>query len=155
VANASYTSSGGVHTGQFSTAQQTRLPVNARHLPAATRTPAIVDHAGSGPVAVLTTDCFAFDDAADHYGLRSYEPDARAVEMDDAACALACHDFGVQAPPWVSVRKSSDPQMTGGDLATEKKQAAAIYEKYGYWTTVCSAIAVWALIADLPASQHS
>jgi hypothetical protein len=40
--------------------------------------------------------------------------------------------------------------MTGGDLATEKKQAAAIYEKYGYWTSIGSVISCWALIARVP-----
>ena len=32
-------------------------------------------------------------------------------------------------------------------LADQTKTAAQIYEKYGYWTTVCSAIATWAVIA--------
>ena len=34
-------------------------------------------------------DFFAFDDAQDYYGLRTYDPQARAVEMDDAALGLA------------------------------------------------------------------
>jgi hypothetical protein len=38
--------------------------------------------------------------------------------------------------------------MDGGQsLADQTKTAAQIYEKYGYWTTVCSAIATWAVIA--------
>ena len=36
-----------------------------------------------------------------------------------------------------------------GDLEAQKKWASQIYEKFGYWTTVGSAIACWAVIADL------
>ena len=32
------------------------------------------------PVSVISTDFFAFDDASNHYGLRTYQPDAKAVE---------------------------------------------------------------------------
>jgi hypothetical protein len=48
-----------------------------------------------------------------------------------------------------SIRNASDPQMDGPDLNTEKQQAAAIYERYGYWTTIGSAITCWAAIARL------
>ena len=68
--------------------------------------------------------------------------------MDDSALPLACTDLP-DPPPWVSVRNASDPQMTGATVKDEAKQAAAIYEKYGYWTSVCSAITSWALIASL------
>jgi hypothetical protein len=34
--------------------------------------------------------------------------------------------------------------MGGGTLASQKQQAEEIYERYGYTTTVCSALAVWA-----------
>ena len=68
--------------------------------------------------------------------------------MDDAALGLALREV-TDPPPWISVRNASDPQMTGDNLATEKKQAAAIYEKYGYWTSIGSVIACWALITEL------
>ena len=43
---------------------------------------------------------------------------------------------------------ASDSQMDGAQsLADQTNTAAQIYEKYGYWTTVCSAIATWAVIA--------
>lgn len=146
-AHAAFTSHGALGTSRFAEATQTLIPVNAAHLPPAPRHPKIWTN-GSTPLSVLTTDFFAFDDADDHYGLRSYEPDAKAVEMDDAALALAAGDLS--APPtWVSVRNASDPQMNGASLDEETKQAAAIYEKYGYWTTVGSAITCWALIASL------
>ena len=40
-------------------------------------------------------------------------------------------------------------QMNGGSVTQEANAAAAIYEKYGYWTTVGSAITCWALITSL------
>jgi hypothetical protein len=68
--------------------------------------------------------------------------------MDDAALGLAL--AGMTDPPaWVSVRNASDPRVTGGDITTEKKQAAAIYKKYGYWTSIGSVIGCWALITTI------
>ncbi len=145
-AHDSYTSPLRLHPGEFTTAASRLLPVNAVHLPSGDHTPRIWVDAHDHPAQAVSTDFFAFDDAEDHYGLRTYDPRARAVEMDDAALGLACTDLA-DPPPWVSVRNASDPQMTGGDLAEEKTQAAAIYEKYGYWTTIASAITCWSLIA--------
>ena len=136
----------------LATAQQTLIPVNARHLPAAVRTPIIFTDTTTNPTSVLSTDFFAFDDATNHYGLRTYQPDAKAVEMDDAALGLACTDL-TNPPPWISVRNASDPQMNAPTLAEETKQAAAIYEKYGYWTSIGSAITCWALTAGLQPSN--
>lgn len=134
----------------FTTAVTDLIPVNARHLPPAGRAPqVIVVGAAGGPVSTVTTDFFAFDDASDHFGLRTYQPDAHAVEMDDAALPLAIADLA-DPPRWLSVRNASDPQMDGPDLQDEVKQAAAIYEKYGYWTSIGSAIACWALAVARP-----
>jgi nucleoside phosphorylase len=150
-AHAAYTSSGTqpAHT-HLPTAQQTLIPVNATtHLPPAQRTPAILTDTTTDPTSVISTGFFAFDDARDSYGLRTYQPDAKAVEMDDAALGLACTDLA-DPPPWISVRNASDPQMNAPTLAEETTQATAIYEKYGYWTTIGSAITCWALTAGLP-----
>jgi nucleoside phosphorylase len=107
----------------------------------------------TGPAQILggttiTTDFFAFDDEADTYGLRTYEPTARAVEMDDAALGLACSSMATP-PPWLSIRNASDPQMSGANVHAEDVEAADIYKRYGYDTTSCSAIACWAIIAGL------
>ncbi|SDI86908.1 Phosphorylase superfamily protein [Frankineae bacterium MT45] len=148
-ATASYRSTGKQPShSHFHTANTKLIPVNAAHLPAAARNPSIVTDTPHAPASVLSTDFFAFDDAKDHYGLRTFQPDARVVEMDDAALGLACSDLE-NPPPWVSVRNASDPQMDAATLAEETTQAAAIYEKYGYWTTVGSAITCWALVAGL------
>ncbi|SOD70988.1 nucleoside phosphorylase [Jatrophihabitans sp. GAS493] len=148
-ATASYSSAGKQPShSHFHTANTKLIPVNAAHLPPAERGPSIVADSAKNPVSVLSTDFFAFDDANNHYGLRTFQPDAKAVEMDDAALGLACSDLA-DPPPWVSVRNASDPQMNAATLAEETKQAAAIYEQYGYWTTVGSAITCWALVAGL------
>jgi hypothetical protein len=48
------------------------------------------------------------------------------------------------------VRNASDPQIdaTGLTLTQSRTKAGQIYEKFGYWTTISSAIACWALILD-------
>jgi nucleoside phosphorylase len=126
-------------------AQLTLIPANSAKLPKAPRLPVILTDVDTD-VETVTTDFFAFDTSTDAYGLRKFDAGARAVEMDDGALGLALTSTSTP-PAWLSVRNASDPQMTGGTLKTEDKEAAAIYRKYGYWTTVNSAIACWALIA--------
>lgn len=99
---------------------------------------------------VITTDFFAFDDVENTYGLQTFIPGPGAVEMDDAACGLAIQDLGTKAPKWLAVRNASDPQMPKQTtIAGEDKTAAQIYQKYGYWTTINSALVVWAIIAHM------
>jgi nucleoside phosphorylase len=134
-----------------STVNQTSLPdtaaliaANTGRLPAATRPPAI-----STGSAVLTTDFFGWDNTTDiPFGLRAYNPNATMVEMGDAALGLAIGQL--QDPPqWTAIRNASDPQMDGTlPLATQESRAGAIYNKYGYWTSINSAIACWAVITD-------
>ena len=51
---------------------------------------------------------------------------------------------------WAAVRNASDPQMDTQGLTPKEVRAKAgqIYEKFGYWTTVSSAIACWELVLD-------
>lgn len=95
---------------------------------------------------VETVGYFAFADTADSYGVVSNDLNAGVEEMDDGAVALALQGSNTQ---WISIRNASDPQMGGGSLPEQKKQAEQIYERFGYWTTVCSALACWGLLADL------
>lgn len=115
---------------------------NADQIPAQYRTrPIKVWSSGT----VMTTDFFAWGDSTDHFGLLAAASDCLLVEMDDAALALAresMHD----APPFLSIRNASDPVMPGNlPLAEQKTQAGDIYEKYGYFTTVGSAITCGAI----------
>lgn len=149
-AQASYTDSNDAGAGgpHLKLAEETLLPVNAAQLPAGGRAPRIRVNSARWPAEVLTTDFFAFDDAENSYGLRTYDPNARAVEMGDAVLGLVATQDLQNPPAWVCVRNASDPQIPEANtLADEAKQAAQIYEQYGYLTTVGSAITCWALIA--------
>ena len=96
---------------------------------------------------VLTTDAFLFDDVSDRFGLRTYDPAARAVEMDAAVIGLVAQDLGVAMPTYTSLRSASDPQMNGANIAAEEKESSAIYERYGYAAQVATLCAVWQIIA--------
>jgi hypothetical protein len=147
-AQATYSNSHAPAGAYFRTANTKLIPANAPQLPPAPRTPRIVTGTVSKPIDVLTTDFFAFDDDTNDYGLRTTDPQARAVEMGDAVLGLVCTEDLPKPPSWFVVRNASDPQIGGnGTLREKAAEAARIYERYGYWTTVCSAIATWALIA--------
>jgi len=68
--------------------------------------------------------------------------------MGDAILGLVCSEMVDAAPRWVAVRNVSDPQIKSeGTLREQAQLAASIYKAYGRWSSVCSAIACWALIA--------
>jgi hypothetical protein len=120
------------------------IPANVSHLPSLPRSPRI--YTGTtvlgGPNIVVTTDIFAYDDSTDHYHLQGK---GSMVEMDDAVLALACEDLGDSAPAWLAIRNASDPQV-GPNLT--KADAAKIYEDYGYWTSLTSVLACWAVVTS-------
>ncbi len=135
-----------VSNKQFATAQSL-MATNATKLPAAKRDPAIFARATKTvtPIDVVTTDFFAFDDTTNFHGLQGL---GSAVEMGDAVLGLVIEGLGTAAPRWIAIRNASDPQIDGSlPMAQQNITAAQIYEKFGYWTTVCSAIATWAVIA--------
>ena len=94
---------------------------------------------------ILTTDYFEFGTSTNDL--------ARAgcgVEMGDAALGMVCDELGADAPRWLVVRNASDPQINGSLPTSPDVQAmwaVWFYDTYGYWTTVSSAIATWAVIA--------
>jgi len=122
---------------------------NLDHLPASGRPPRVYT-AGTAEVPlpdIVTTDFFAFDDTANTFGLQGR---GAAVEMGDAVLGMAIQQLGTGAPKWAAVRNASDPQIDSNGL-TEREaatKAAQIYERFGYWTTIPSAIVCWALIMD-------
>jgi hypothetical protein len=96
--------------------------------------------------SVVTTDFFGFDTSNNHYGLQGL---GDVSEMGDAVLGLVCSQIGTRAPRWLAVRNVSDPQIKA-DGMTLKQQAAfaaQIYKGFGRWSSVCSAIVCWALIA--------
>ncbi len=61
---------------------------------------------------------------------------------------LVCNELGENAPWYVAVRNISDPQIKAeGSLHDQAKIAAQIYKVFGRWSSVCSALVCWALIA--------
>jgi uridine phosphorylase len=120
------------------------IKANESHLPSLPRQPRVYsgDTVLNESNTIVTTDIFAYDDATDHYQLQGK---GTMVEMDDAVLALACEELGNKAPDWLAIRNASDPQV-GPNLT--KADAANIYSKYGYWTTLSSVFGCWAVITS-------
>ena len=140
--DAIYTSSAPTTT-LFATAE-TLFNANAAQLPQDnTRLPTIMQ--GDDPASsVVTTDFFGFDTSDNYYGLQGL---GDVSEMGDAVLGLVCSQMATP-PRWLAVRNVSDPQIKAeGTLAEESALATQIYKAYGRWSSVCSAIVCWALIA--------
>jgi hypothetical protein len=120
---------------------------NAGQLPKDnTRPPKVVRVAPSQlSNSVVTTDFFGFDISDNHYHLQGL---GDLSEMGDAVLGLVASKLGDDAPPWVAVRNVSDPQIKAeGTLKQQAALAAQIYKGFGRWSSVCSAIVCWAIIA--------
>jgi hypothetical protein len=134
-------------TTHFASAR-TLFKANAGQLPKDnTRPPRIVrvsTHALAS--SVVTTDFFGFDTSDNHYGLKGL---GDVSEMGDAILGLVANEMGEKAPRWIAVRNVSDPQIKadGMTLKQQAALAAQIYKGFGRWSSVCSAIVCWALIA--------
>lgn len=140
--NAVYTSSAPMT--KFFASAEALFNANAGQLPRDnTRPPKIVQSVDPAS-SVVTTDFFGFDTSDNHYGLQGL---GDVSEMDDAVLGLV--DSAMATPPrWVSVRNVSDPQIKAeGTLKKQAALAANIYKAFGRWSSVCSAIVCWALIA--------
>jgi hypothetical protein len=126
---------------------RTLFKANAGQLPKDnTRPPNIVRVApGALASSVMTTDFFGFDTSDNHYHLQGL---GDVSEMGDAVLGLVASQIGDKAPRWVAVRNVSDPQIKAeGTLRQQAVVAAQIYKGFGRWSSVCSAIVCWALIA--------
>jgi nucleoside phosphorylase len=102
-----------------------------------------------GPTAktgILTTDFFGFDNTANTYGLQGK---GDLSEMGDAVLGMVCQQLGAKAPSYAIVRNVSDPEISSGTLTLRQqaKLAGDIYKAYGRWSSVCSAIVCWAMVA--------
>lgn len=134
-------------TAHFATAAKL-FRANSAQLPKDnTRSPQIVN-VGEKDVAssVVTTDFFGFDTSDNYYKLQGL---GGLSEMGDAVLGVVCSQLGASAPRWLAVRNVSDPQISsaGTTLEQQANMAAQIYKGFGRWSTVCSAIVCWALIA--------
>ena len=126
---------------------KTLFKANSARLPKDnTRAPEVVNVApGALSSSVVTTDFFGFDTSNNHYGLKGM---GDLSEMGDAVLGLVAKQMGEKAPRWLAVRNVSDPQIKAeGTLTQQDAMAAHIYKAFGRWSSVCSAIVCWALIA--------
>jgi len=146
IAQANY-STKAVNQEYLSKAKQL-FKVNANRLPPEnTRQPKIVVVTPRKlSSSVVTTDFFGFDTSSNYYKLKGL---GDVSEMGDAVLGLVCKEMGADAPRWVAVRNVSDPQIKseGLTITEQAKIAAQIYKGFGRWSSVCSAIVSWALIA--------
>jgi nucleoside phosphorylase len=145
-AQAEYKSPGAIRQVRF--AEATKLfQANASQLPNTNKRkiPRIAV-SKSLSAAVVTTDFFGFDTVEDAYHLKGL---GSLSEMGDAVLGFVAKGLGRKAPPYVIVRNVSDPQINepGASLKQQGHDASAIYKGFGRWSSVCSAIACWALIA--------
>src|SRR6266480_385087 len=121
---------------------------NSSFLPGDNRRPPKIVTARNQRQGILTTDYFGFDNTANTYRLQGK---GDLSEMGDAVLGMVCADLGAAAPQFVIVRNVSDPEIDskGLTLSQQKKMAADIYKRYGRWSSVCSAIVCWAIVAGL------
>jgi len=91
---------------------------------------------------IVTTDKFEFDDVQNDFNLQGK---GAMVEMGDAVLGLAIKEMGSPAK-WLAIRNASDPQMPSKD----SNGSSDIYLEFGYWTSIVSALASWACVADYP-----
>jgi nucleoside phosphorylase len=135
---------GGVKPRNFAMAKKL-FKANASQLPPDNTRPPKILTARNKAGAVLTTDFFGFDTSDNRYHLK----DLGAVsEMGDAVLGLLSSRPDAPKTSWMAVRNVSDPQIKAEGSPSEQAHAAAqIYKTFGRWSSVCSAIVCWALIA--------
>jgi len=141
--DADYTA--GAPRAKYLAKARTLFKANAGQLPKDNaRSPKIL-RSKAPAASVLTTDFFGFDTSDDHYGLQGL---GSVSEMGDAVLGLVMSRMGSGAPRWVAVRNVSDPQIKAeGTLREQAHLAGQIYKGFGRWSSICSAIVCWALIA--------
>jgi hypothetical protein len=143
--NAHY-SNGAPKTKYLTTAKKL-FKANSGQLPKDNTRPPNIVRVGADALAesVVTTDFFGFDTSDNHYHLQGL---GDLSEMGDAVLGLVASELGAKAPRWLVVRNVSDPQIKAeGTLKQQAAVAAQIYKGFGRWSSVCSAIVCWALIA--------
>lgn len=133
-----------------------------------TRTPRIWQDGVKGSyrafLPMLTTDRFEY--GTSHGRHENYLGDAGCgVEMGDAFLGMVIDylrnpsdekpwqvaipepEALQEVPDWLVIRNASDPQINGNlSVPKQIEEAVFYYKKYGYFTSVNSAIAVWAVI---------
>jgi hypothetical protein len=130
---------------QFFGEAEALFAANAGQLPRDNTRPPKIVLSDDPTESVVTTDFFGFDTSDNHFGLQGL---GDLSEMGDAVLGLVASQIP-KPPRWVAVRNVSDPQIKAeGTLKEQAAVAAQIYKAFGRWSSVCSAIVCWALIAS-------
>jgi nucleoside phosphorylase len=123
---------------------KTLFRANAGQLPKDNTRPPDIVLTGGPASSVVTTDFFGFDTSNNHFGLKGL---GDVSEMGDAVLGAVASRMATP-PRWVAVRNVSDPQIKAvGTIEQQAAIAAQIYKGFGRWSSVCSAIVCWALMA--------
>jgi hypothetical protein len=131
-------------TNTFFPTAETLFAANAAQLPQDNTRPPTIVQSDDPASSVVTTDFFGFDTSDNYYGLQGL---GDVSDMGDAVLGLVCSQMATP-PRWVAVRNVSDPQIKAeGTLEEQAALAKYIYKAFGRWSSVCSAIVCWALIA--------
>jgi Phosphorylase superfamily len=140
--DAEYTT-GAPETKYFAKAQ-TLFKANSGQLPKDNKRPPKIEVSTSAGSSIVTTDFFGFDTSDNHYGLKG---EGDLSEMGDAVLGMVASQMAPK-PRWIAVRNVSDPQIKAeGTLTQQSALASHIYKGFGRWSSVCSGIVCWALIA--------
>jgi hypothetical protein len=114
--------------------------------------PSIRIDGGGGPgdlpafQPILTTDTFEFGTTGN-----KLEELGCGVEMGDAVLGLAVEELGT-SQRWLVIRNASDPAINAAlphgprPFDVQAHWAVWYYESFGFWTSVNSAIATWAVV---------
>ena len=126
----------------------------ASHLvPGFKNRPSIRIDGGGGPAdlpafhPILTCDTFEFGTTGN-----KLEELGCGVEMGDAVLGLAVAELGT-SQRWLVIRNASDPAINASlphgakPFDMQAHWAVWYYESFGFWTSVNSAVATWAVIA--------
>jgi nucleoside phosphorylase len=138
-------------TGRFKTATSL-FGANAQFLPSDNSRPPEIVRSPAAKQGILTTDFFGFDNTDDTFHLQGK---GDLSEMGDAVLGMVCNQLGSKAPAYTIVRNVSDPEIKSDGLSLRQQTslAANIYKAFGRWSTVCSAIVCWAIVAGLEAQS--
>jgi hypothetical protein len=140
--DSAYTS-GAPRTKLFAKAEAL-FAANAGQLPPDNTRPPKIFQGREPSASVVTTDFFAFDNADNTFRLQGL---GDAVEMGDAVLGQVASQMD-SPPRWLAVRNVSDPEIKAeGTIKDQAAVGAHIYKAFGRWSTVCSSIVCWALIA--------
>jgi hypothetical protein len=71
--------------------------------------------------------------------------------MGDGVLGMVCSKLGAKTPLYSIVRNVSDPEINsaGRTLAQQTTLAADVYKGYERWSTVCSAVVCWVIVAGV------